>query len=119
MSTESLSTQHPDPDPRSPADEGPILEHALLEVGRDDSSAFEAAFADARPLIEATPGFRRLRLEHSIETPGRYLLLVEWDRLEDHTEGFRRSGRYERWSALLHPFYEPFPTVEHYRTVRP
>jgi heme-degrading monooxygenase HmoA len=39
---------------------------------------------------------------------------VEWDRLEDHTEGFRGSPEYERWRDLLHHFYEPFPTVEHY-----
>ena len=91
-----------------------MLEHALLEVGPAASAAFEAAFAEARPLIEATPGFRWLRLERSIETSGRYLLLVEWDRLEDHTRGFRGSERYERWSALLHHFYEPFPRVEHH-----
>ena len=92
-----------------------MLEHALLEVGEEDSAAFEASFATARPLIEATRGFRWLRLEQSIETPGRYLLLVEWDNLEDHTQGFRNSARYERWSELLHGFYDPFPTVEHYR----
>jgi heme-degrading monooxygenase HmoA len=41
-------------------------------------------------------------------------LLVRWRRLEDHTEGFRGSRAYQRWKALLHPFYEPFPEVEHY-----
>ena len=45
------------------------------------------------------------------------MLLVQWDRLEDHTEGFRGSEQYQDWRALLHHFYEPFPTVEHYRLV--
>ncbi len=49
-----------------------------------------------------------------METPNRYLLLVEWETLEAHTIGFRRSPRYQEWRALLHHFYAPFPTVEHF-----
>jgi heme-degrading monooxygenase HmoA len=95
-----------------------ILEHALLDVVPGQEAAFEQAFESARPLVAATPGFRSLRLERCLERPAQYLLLVEWERLEDHTEGFRRSDRYERWQQLLHPFYDPFPLVEHYATVQ-
>ena len=49
-----------------------------------------------------------------LERPSRYLLLVEWETLEDHTIGFRQSPRYEKWRALLHHFYDPFPVVEHF-----
>jgi heme-degrading monooxygenase HmoA len=49
-----------------------------------------------------------------LEVPNRYLLLVHWRRLEDHTVGFRGSAEYQRWRDLLHHFYDPFPTVEHY-----
>jgi heme-degrading monooxygenase HmoA len=94
-----------------------ILEHALLDVVGGWEAGFEQAFEAARPLVEATPGFRSLRLERCIERPGRYLLLVEWDRLEDHTEGFRGSPRYEEWRRLLHHFYDPFPVVEHFAGV--
>ena len=94
-----------------------VLEHALLPVVAGREEAFEAAFAAARPLIAATPGFRRLRLSRGVEQPGVYLLLVEWDRLEDHTEGFRGSPAYQEWKALLHSFYDPFPVVEHFTTV--
>lgn len=94
-----------------------ILEHALLDVVPGREAAFERAFEEARPLIAATPGFLRLRLERCVERPAQYLLLVEWERLEDHTEGFRGSDRYAEWRRLLHHFYDPFPLVEHYRTV--
>jgi heme-degrading monooxygenase HmoA len=94
-----------------------ILEHAVLQVIPGREGAFEAAFAEAAPIISASPGFRELRLERCLESPDRYLLLVGWDRLEDHTEGFRGSPAYERWRALLHHFYDPFPTVEHYEVV--
>jgi heme-degrading monooxygenase HmoA len=93
-----------------------ILEHALLDVIPGREAAFERAFEEARPLLTATPGFRSLRLERCVERPAQYLLLVEWDRLEDHTDGFRGSARYEEWRQLLHHFYDPFPLVEHYST---
>jgi heme-degrading monooxygenase HmoA len=94
-----------------------ILEVARLDVRPGRADEFEAAFAEARPVIEATPGFGHLDLRRCVEAPDRYLLLVEWDTLEDHTEGFRGSDRYERWRELLHHFYDPFPVVEHYAAI--
>jgi heme-degrading monooxygenase HmoA len=91
-----------------------ILEHALLPVKPGQEADFERAFATATDIISAVPGFRKLTLSRCLERPGGYLLLVEWDRLEDHTEGFRGSPAYEDWRALLHHFYDPFPVVEHY-----
>lgn len=94
-----------------------VLEVAVLQVvpGRED--AFEAAFAEASRIIAAAPGHRSHELLACVERGSRYLLLVRWDRLEDHTEGFRVSRDYQRWKALLHDFYDPFPDVEHYRPV--
>lgn len=91
-----------------------IVESALLDVKPGAEAAFEAALREARPLIAATPGFRSIVVRRCLETPSRYLLLVEWDRLEDHTIGFRQSPRYAKWRALLHRFYDPFPRVEHF-----
>jgi heme-degrading monooxygenase HmoA len=91
-----------------------ILESALLDVKPGEEAAFEAAIQEARPLIAATPGFRAIAVRRCVETPNRYLLLVEWEKLEDHTVGFRQSARYEQWRALLHHFYDPFPRVEHF-----
>jgi heme-degrading monooxygenase HmoA len=42
---------------------------------------------------------------------------MRWERLEDHTDGFRRSAEYQDWKRLLHHFYDPFPVVEHYATL--
>lgn len=91
-----------------------ILETAILDVKAGQASAFEAAMTAARPLIAASPGFRGIEVRPCLERAGRYLLLVWWERLEDHTEGFRGSAHYQEWKALLHDFYDPFPTVEHY-----
>ena len=94
-----------------------ILEVATLDVRSGTETAFEAAFDEARPLIASIDGFLGLELQQCLETPSRYLLLARWRKLEDHTEGFRGSPQYLRWKELLHHFYDPFPTVEHYRLV--
>ncbi|MFR9753572.1 antibiotic biosynthesis monooxygenase family protein [Nocardia sp. 004] len=94
-----------------------IIEHALLPVAPDRAMDFEAAFTAARPIIESMPGFRSLSLSRGIESPGSYLLLVVWEQLEDHVDGFRGSPEYQRWKDLLHHFYEPFPAVEHFAPV--
>lgn len=95
-----------------------IVEQALLPVRPGHEAAFEEAFAEARPIIAAAPGFERLSLSRGIERPSTYLLLVEWRSLEDHTEGFRASPGYQEWRRLLHHFYDPFPVVEHFEPVR-
>ena len=83
--------------------------------GREDE--FLAAMEQAKALIAASPWFVSLRVERCVERPNGFLLLVEWERLEDHTEGFRGSPAYEQWRGALHHFYDPFPTVEHYDVV--
>jgi len=91
-----------------------ILEVAVLNVRAGMSDAFEEAFREASALIASMPGYHAHELRRCLEAPSRYLLLVHWQRLEDHTIGFRQSVEYQRWRGLLHHFYDPFPTVEHY-----
>jgi heme-degrading monooxygenase HmoA len=94
-----------------------VTEHVILPVRPGAEAAFEAAFAQAIPLISETPGFISLQLQRSIESPSSYLLLVGWHDVEDHTEVFRGSLNYERWRELLHRFYDPVPEVEHFELV--
>ncbi len=91
-----------------------ILEVAVLDIRPGRAEAFEAAFREAQNIVSARTGYRGHELQKCLEVPDRYLLLVRWNSLEDHTEGFRGSPEYRRWSALLHPFYDPFPEVDHY-----
>jgi heme-degrading monooxygenase HmoA len=91
-----------------------VLEVAVLDVRATQGAAFERAFAEAQSIIASMPGYRRHELRRCLERADRYLLLVWWDTLEAHTEGFRGSPRYQEWKRLLHHFYDPFPVVEHY-----
>lgn len=94
-----------------------ILEVAVLDVRPGLSQEFESAFKTASAIIAAMPGYISHELQRCIERTNRYVLLVRWQRLEDHTVGFRQSPQYQEWRRLLHHFYDPFPTVEHYECV--
>ena len=78
---------------------------------------YEAALKEALPLIRETPGFVRLDIRPCLEKPGRYLLLVEWRELEDHTVGFRQSDLFGEWRAIVGPFFAAPPVVEHFNLV--
>jgi heme-degrading monooxygenase HmoA len=94
-----------------------ILEVALLNLKPNTSKDFEAAFAQAAPIIASTPGYISHELQRCLEAPDRYVLLVRWQTLEDHTVGFRGSEAYQEWRRLLHRFYDPFPSVEHFELI--
>lgn len=94
-----------------------ILEVATLDVRPGQETAFEDAFRRASGIIAGMPGYAGHQLQRCLERQSRYVLLVNWQTLEDHTVGFRSSSGYQEWKALLHHFYDPFPTVEHYSMV--
>lgn len=92
-----------------------ILEVAILDVKSGLEVEFEQAFGQAQSIIESMSGYISHQLQKCVERSGRYILLVNWQTLEDHTLGFRGSAEYQQWRGLLHHFYEPFPEVEHYQ----
>lgn len=94
-----------------------ILEVAILDVKKNFEQEFEKAFTEAEKIIVSMHGYISHQLSKCLEKSNRYILLVNWNKLEDHTEGFRKSLEYQQWKKLLHDFYEPFPEVEHYEFI--
>ncbi len=94
-----------------------ILEVATLNVKMGQETQFEATFGGAQGIICFMKGYIAHQLQKCVEHPNRYILLVQWETLEDHTQGFRGSPAYQDWKRLLHHFYDPFPSVEHYEVV--
>jgi heme-degrading monooxygenase HmoA len=94
-----------------------VLEAAMLQVRSGQADEFEGAFRKAAPIIASMKGYLGHELQRCLEVEGKYVLLVRWETLEDHTVGFRGSADYLEWKALLHHFYDPFPTVEHFVAV--
>ncbi|WP_341278888.1 antibiotic biosynthesis monooxygenase [Paenibacillus sp. FSL H8-0537] len=94
-----------------------ILEVAILQVKAGLADSFEASFKEASHIISSMKGYVHHELQRCLEGQNKYLLLVKWETLEDHTEGFRGSAEYEEWKRLLHHYYDPFPVVEHYTSI--
>ena len=92
-----------------------VLEVAVLDVKINETFEFEKAFKQAQTIISSMQGYLDHDLQRCLETENRYILFVNWQSLEDHTEGFRGSEKYQQWRDLLHHFYQPFPVVEHYK----
>ncbi len=101
------SLEHPSPS-------SVVLEVAILDVRAGAEEAFEADFRKASVYISAVAGYISHELQHCLEKPQRYVLLVRWRSLEAHIVGFRGSPQYLEWKRLLHHYYDPFPVVEHY-----
>ncbi|MES3017990.1 MAG: antibiotic biosynthesis monooxygenase [Bacteroidota bacterium] len=94
-----------------------ILEAVILQVRSGEEENFEKDFLTAGQFISSIKGYLKHSLRKCLEQDNKYLLLVEWENLEDHTIGFRQSAQYLEWKNLLHHYYDPFPTVEHYETI--
>jgi heme-degrading monooxygenase HmoA len=95
-----------------------ILEHADIRIDPAKANAFEEAIERAaRTVISHAKGFQGFKVNRSIESPGRYLLTIHWDTLEDHTVGFRESPAFAEWRAIVGPFFAAPPVVEHFELV--
>lgn len=96
-----------------------ILEIAPLYIKTGQNESFEESFREASSIISQMPGYIHHELLKCLENESKYVLMVRWEKLEDHTQGFRNSKEYSRWKKLLHHYYDPFPVVEHYKELNP
>jgi quinol monooxygenase YgiN len=94
-----------------------VLEIADIEVHPGAEDEFTAAFLTVRDVLTSTPGCRSARMTRSIESPQRFVLLVEWDSVEAHEQNFRSSDRFTAWRAAIGPFFAGPPRVEHAQDV--
>lgn len=94
-----------------------VLEVANLQVIKGEEQNFERDFVIASQFIQSISGYAGHSLRKCLEAENKYLLLVDWEKLENHTVGFRESEAYLEWKRLLHHYYNPFPVVEHYEMV--
>ncbi|MFC4100080.1 antibiotic biosynthesis monooxygenase family protein [Paenibacillus xanthanilyticus] len=94
-----------------------ILEVAILNVKQEWNDSFVDTFRQASSIIASMKGYIRHELQRCLDREGQYVLLVWWETLEDHVEGFRQSEGYQEWKRLLHHYYDPFPIVEHYENI--
>lgn len=94
-----------------------VLEVALIDVVPGQEEAFAAAYAQGRPVLAGTPGCRSVRMTRGVESPSRFVLLVEWDSVAAHEENFRATERFTTWRSLIGSYFAAPPVVEHFTDV--
>jgi heme-degrading monooxygenase HmoA len=96
-----------------------VLEVALIDVQAGREGEFATAYAKAYPILAGTPGCRSARMTQGVETPTRFVLMVEWDSVDAHLDNFRATDRFTQWRGLIGPYFDGAPRVEHFTDVTP
>jgi heme-degrading monooxygenase HmoA len=91
-----------------------ILELAIIDIKEGTNQGFEEAIEKAKLVISQSKGFIDIKVKLCVEQPNRYILLIQWQTLEDHTIGFRESELFKEWRSLIGIFFENPPLVQHY-----
>jgi len=97
---------------------GMVLEVALIDVVAGQEDEFAAAYGKGHEVLESTPGCRSVRMTRGIESPSRFVLLVEWDSVDAHEQNFRGTDRFTTWRGHIGPYFAQPPSVEHFTDVR-
>lgn len=91
-----------------------IIETATISVLPGQEDSFLDALEQAKSVLAQAGGWRAIHVHRGIERPSTFLLAIEWDTLEDHTEGFRGGDLFAQWRALIGPYFAEPPQVEHW-----
>jgi heme-degrading monooxygenase HmoA len=94
-----------------------VLEVALIDVLAGQEEQFATAYGKAREVLLTTPGLLSVRMTRGVESPSRFVLLVEWESVEAHLENFRATERFTTWRGLIGPYFDGAPRVEHFLDV--
>ena len=95
-----------------------ILEIADFRIAPGQQAAFEAAIQHGLTTVASrAKGFKGWKVNRSIESPERFVLMIFWETLEDHTVGFRQGPLFAEWRAIVGPFFAAPPQVEHFTLV--
>jgi heme-degrading monooxygenase HmoA len=95
-----------------------ILEVADIRITSGKNADFDAAIErGVTAVIAQAKGFRGYQVVKGIESPERYLLMIRWDTLANHTEDFRGSPAFAQWRSIVGPFFAEAPRVEHFEMV--
>jgi heme-degrading monooxygenase HmoA len=92
-----------------------ILEIADITIAPGKQAEFDAAIVRGLEAVASkAKGFRGYKVNKGVESPERYVLMIYWETLEDHTVGFRQGPLFAEWRAIVGPFFAKPPVVEHF-----
>lgn len=94
-----------------------ILEIATFDIKPDALLEFKNACEGAKKVISKSKGFIAIEFRQCVEADTKFVALISWETLEDHTVDFRQSELFTQWRAILSPYFNTPPVAEHYQTI--
>ena len=92
-----------------------ILEIADIRIQPGRQAEFDAAIQrGVSDVIAKAKGFQGFKINKGIESPERYVLMIFWETLENHTVDFRQSPAFTEWRTIVGPYFAEPPVVEHF-----
>jgi quinol monooxygenase YgiN len=91
-----------------------VVEYIRYRIPDERQARFEAAYRDAAGPLDASEHCLAYELSHGVEEPDRYILRIEWDSVEGHEQGFRRSPEFQTFFAAVKPFVDEIEEMRHY-----
>lgn len=92
-----------------------ILELADLRIQPGKQADFDIAIQRGiDQVISKAKGFIDYKITRGIESPERYVLMIFWETLENHTVDFRESAAFQEWRNIVGSYFTSPPVVEHF-----
>lgn len=92
-----------------------VLEVATIRIDPAKSKDFEQAIErGVREILSKATGFLNFKIQKGVESPEKYLLMIEWNSLDDHMIGFRESPAFNEWRGIVGGFFAAPVEMEHF-----
>ena len=91
-----------------------IVEYVRYTIPAERGAAFETAYGEAAPSLDASPHCLAYDLARCVEDPTQYVLRIEWDSAAGHMQGFRGSAEFRRVFAAIRPYVGDIVEMRHY-----
>jgi quinol monooxygenase YgiN len=91
-----------------------VVEYIRYAIPSSRAVEFEEAYAEAAKVLDESPQCLSYELTRGLEEAEHYILRIEWTSVDDHEQGFRRSPGFQRFFALIRPFFDQIEEMKHY-----
>ena len=91
-----------------------VTEVAVFQAVPGKEEAFAQGIQRGAEVVRRDAGCRSVAIHRCIEDPARFLLMIQWESLEAHTESFRKSPRFAEYRSHINGLFIDSPIVHHY-----
>ena len=91
-----------------------VIEYIRYSIPAGQADQFIAAYATAANVLRDSSHCLGYELSRCTEEPTSFILRIEWESLDGHMNGFRRSPEFREFFASVRPFVGNLEEMRHY-----